>query len=65
MPVKTGKRRVVLDPFEHRLMIRGLHEFRSQLLRQSMPTEDVDGLLLKVIDAPTVRERRRRWYERT
>jgi hypothetical protein len=45
-------RLVELTPFEYRLMIRGLSDFRNDLIQDRKPTEDVNGLLLKVIDAP-------------
>lgn len=48
-----------LDDFEQRLMVRGLTDFRNDALRSGKPTEDVDDLILKVIDAPTKREKRR------
>ena len=48
-----------LDDFEQRLMVRGLTDFRNDALREGKPTEDVDDLILKVIDAPTKREKRR------
>lgn len=48
-----------LDDFEQRLMVRGLTDFRNDALRDGKPTEDVDDLILKVIDAPTKREKRR------
>ena len=53
------KRVIVLDDFEQRLIVNGLTEFRNDLLREEKPTEDVDDLILKVIDAPTKREKRR------
>lgn len=53
------KRVIVLDDFEQRLVVNGLTEFRNDLLREEKPTEDVDDLILKVIDAPTKREKRR------
>lgn len=53
------KRVVMLDDFEQRLMVNGLTDFRNDLLREDKPTEDVDNLILKVIDAPTKKERRR------
>ena len=46
------KRVVELTEFEQRLMINGLCDFRIDLLREAKPTEDVNDLLLKVIDAP-------------
>lgn len=57
------KRIVTLDDFEQRLMVNGLNDFRNELLKEDKPTEDVDELLLKVIDAPTKKERRRFWRE--
>jgi hypothetical protein len=53
------KRVVMLDDFEQRLMVNGLTDFRNDLLREDKPTEDVDDLILKVIDAPTKKEKRR------
>lgn len=53
------KRVVMLDDFEQRLMVNGLTDFRNDLLREDKPTEDVDDLILKVIDAPTKKKKRR------
>ena len=53
------KRVVILDDFEQRLMVNGLTDFRNDLLREDKPTEDLDDLILKVIDAPTKKEKRR------
>lgn len=49
----------MLDDFEQRLMVNGLTDFRNDLLREEKPTEDVDDLILKVIDAPTKKEKRK------
>ena len=49
----------MLDDFEQRLMVNGLTDFRNDLLREDKPTEDLDDLILKVIDAPTKKEKRR------
>lgn len=46
------KRVVELTNFEYRLMVGGLASFRNDLIREEKPTEDVNELLLKVIDAP-------------
>ena len=46
------KRVVELTDFEYRLMVGGLASFRNDLIRDEKPTEDVNELLLKVIDAP-------------
>ena len=50
---------VTLDDFEQRLMVSGLADFRNDLIREDRPTEDVDDLILKVIDAPTQKEKRK------
>ena len=50
---------VTLDSFEQRLMVSALTDFRNELLREEKPTEDVDGLLLKVIDAAPQKERKK------
>lgn len=49
---------VTLDSQEQRLMVKGLTGFRNDAIREGKPTEDVDDLILKVIDAPI---RRRKW----
>ena len=46
------KRVVELTNFEYRLMVGGLASFSNDLIREEKPTEDVNELLLKVIDAP-------------
>lgn len=56
----TGEKVVVtLTDFEQRLMVDGLADFRNDLIRNAKPTEDLDDLILKVIDAPTQREKRK------
>ncbi len=55
----NGKVVVELDDFEQRLMVSGLADFRNDMIRDEKPTEDVDDLILKVIDAPTKKEKRR------
>ena len=57
--MRDEKRVVTLNSFEQRLMVQSLNDFRNNALRDGKPTEDVDNLLLKVIDAPTKREKRR------
>lgn len=43
---------IQVSDYEQRLMVKGLNEFRNFLLREGKPTEDINTLLLKVIDAP-------------
>lgn len=53
------KKVITLDAFEQRLMVSGLIDFRNDLLRDEKPTEDINDLILKAIDAPTKKEKRR------
>lgn len=57
-----GKRVLSLDAEEHSLLVNGLNEFRNDCLRDGKPTEDVEDLILKVIDAPA--KRKQRWFDR-
>lgn len=53
------KKVITLDDFEQRLMVGGLMDFRNDLLKEEKPTEDINDLILKVIDAPTKKEKRK------
>ena len=53
------KRVISIDDFEHRLMVKGLNDFRNDLIQGDKPTEDINELLLKVIKAPTKKEKRK------
>jgi hypothetical protein len=57
--MKAEKRVVTLDEFQQNLLINGMNEYRNDLLEDQKPTEDVDDLLLKLIHAPTRKEKRR------
>ena len=50
---------VTMEDYEQRLAVKGLMEFRTDLLEEDMPTEDLDDLILKIIDAPTRKEKRK------
>ena len=49
---------VNLDSFEQRLVVKGMNKFRNELIRDEKPTEDVDDILLKIIDAPPQKRKR-------
>ena len=53
--MKKTKRRIIATDFEYRLLVKALAEFRNQLLEVKKPTEDINALILKVIDAPKTR----------
>lgn len=57
--MREEKRVIVVDPDEHRLLVKGLNDYRTKLNNEGRPTEDVSELLLKIIDAPTRHERQR------
>ena len=56
---RTEKRVLTLDRYEHGVVINALNEMRNDLLEEERPTDMVDEVLLKVIDAPTKKEKRR------
>ena len=44
------KTKIKFTDFECYLLINGMNEFRNMLLMESLPTEDVNELLLKIIE---------------
>ncbi len=50
---KEDKRVLELDRYEHGVVINALNEMRNDLIGESRPTDIVDEILLKTIDAPT------------
>ena len=56
---RTEKRVLTLDRYEHGVVINALNEMRNDLLEEDRPTDILDEVLLKVIDAPTKKEKRR------
>ena len=53
--VKQPKRHIVLDDFEWRALVKGINEYRKQVIDEDGCVEVVNELLLKIIDAPTKR----------
>ena len=51
--MRETKRHIYLDDFEHRLLVGCLVTARNEYLREEKPTEDVNDLILKIIDAPS------------
>ena len=56
---RTEKRVLTLDRYEQGVVINALNEMRNDLLEEERPTDILDEVLLKVIDAPTKKEKRR------
>ncbi len=61
---KEERRVLTLDKYEHGVVINALNEMRNDLIGEERPTDIVDEVLLKAIDAPTKKERRRFREER-
>lgn len=56
--MKEEKRVLTLDAYEHGVMVNALNELRNDLIKEERPTDTVDDLLLKTIDAPTKKQKR-------
>ena len=54
---KEEKRIVALDQYEHGVVINALNDMRNDLIEDDRPTDIVDEILLKTIDAPTKKVR--------
>ena len=51
--IKQPKRYIALKDDEWRVLVKGLNEFRKQIIDDDGPVEVINELLLKIIDAPT------------
>ena len=56
---KEEKRVLTLDRYEHGVVINALNEMRNDLIEEDRPTDIVDEVLFKTIDAPTKKVRSR------
>ena len=54
---KEEKRVLTLDKYEHGVVINALNEMRNELIGEDRPTDIVDEILLKTIDAPVKKVR--------
>ena len=52
---KQPKRYIYLDDFEWRALIKGINEYRKQVIDENGCLEVVNELLLKIVKAPTKR----------
>lgn len=57
--MREEKRVITLDGYEYGVMVNALNELRNDLIEEQRPTDAVDDLLLKTIDAPTKKQKRR------
>ena len=56
---KEETRILALDQYEHGVVINALNMIRNDLLEEQRPTDIVDEVLLKTIDAPVKKVRSR------
>lgn len=57
--MKEEERVLTLDDYEYGVVVNALNELRNDLIKDERPTDAVDELLLKAIDAPTKKLKRR------
>ena len=50
---------LILDPYEHGIMIRALNELRNDLLEAKRDPGPVEDVLIKAIEAPPKKGKRR------
>ena len=53
--VKQPKRHIYLDDFEWRALIKGINEYRKQVIDENGCVEVANELLVKIVIAPTKR----------
>ncbi|KJS13437.1 MAG: hypothetical protein VR67_04160 [Peptococcaceae bacterium BRH_c8a] len=59
MKEKEEERVLTLDNYEYGVVVNALNELRNDLIKEERPTDAVDELLLKTIDAPSKKSKRR------
>ncbi|WP_368293596.1 hypothetical protein [Dehalobacter sp. TBBPA1] len=57
--MKDEERVLTIDAYEQGVMVNALNELRNDLIKEERPTDAVDELLLKTIDAPAKKLRQR------
>lgn len=50
---RTEKRVLTLDQYQHGVVINALNDMRNDLIEEKRPTDIVDEVLIKAIDAPS------------
>ncbi|APB72519.1 MULTISPECIES: hypothetical protein [Paenibacillus] len=57
------ERTLSLDHYEHGIVVHALHSLRNDLIGEKRPTDAVDDLLLKAIEAPYQKQKRWKRHE--
>ena len=53
------KRVIEVTDFEHRLMVNCMRTARNEYIDEGAPTEEVSRLMVKVMEAPTKKEKKK------
>ena len=53
------KRVIEVTDFEHRLMVNCMRTARNEYIDEGAPTEDISRLMVKVMEAPTKKEKKK------
>lgn len=53
------KRVIEVTDFEHRLMVNCMRTARNEYIDEGAPTEDVSRLMVKVMEAPTKKKKKK------
>lgn len=61
--MKQNARVLNLDHYEHGILVHALHALRNDLIGEKRPTDAVDDLLLKTIEAPYQKHKRWKRHE--
>ncbi len=56
--MQEEERVLTLDGYEYGVVVNALNGLRNVLIKEERPTDAVDELLLKTIDAPTKKRKR-------
>lgn len=54
---KEEKRVLTLDQYQHGVVVNALNDKRNDLIKENRPTDIVDEVLLKALDAPAKKVR--------
>ena len=57
--MREEERVITLDDYEYGVVVNALNEMRNDLIEEQRPTDAVDELLIKTIDAPTKKQKHR------
>jgi hypothetical protein len=55
--MKEEERVITLDDYEYGVVVNALNEFRNDMIEEQRPTDAVDELLIKTIDAPKKKQK--------